>query len=712
LINIDVKPNFTAMKNIVISTWFVLFFLFISNAQQADFGDAPDGGSFNGIPLNYPSLKASNGPMHTAAVNTTFWIAKNKFLSRPDVENDSRQVNQDIDNGQPFLFVFLLGIPAPAKVTVPVTTAPNHDPLKILYLNVAIDVDDDYDYTDKPDRNWIVRNRPFNIPADTTIGIVSDWFGFGSNLLLFPVWLRATVTDAPVSQDWNTGNSVNSYGNGETEDWFYTFGRADNYPPEWSDPPRDSLDKDSLPNKKPKNPKPVKCVKAYYPKVVYVKCGKDKCFWMKVVNCGSDTVKDVSVGFTFDKGKPLPGGGPKVNKVNGKPPVAGPPYDLDEHGDVLWFKICFTGWPCTSDPETRWARYKVNLKYDPDGLYMEELGELTVGNPEFPFIDASFQGKLAVEPVIDTVDSPIWDAVEGKPFMKSLMVYTGRINGVQRWINGKPILTVKNLPPWASLVEVNATPDTTFYDIMGIPGPDAISIVDIVFTAQSDLPGDTMMVQPADWVFQMHIDHVNNAPVLDTTFPPVLNMAVNQAIKQRIVASDKDLQSQKRDTLFVDYNILDKNTDTVVKFANPPVFTDNGDGTAMFDWTPTISEIGNYKLEAVVWDYHFAKDASITVLTIAVGIDDIGLQVFEALIYPNPTSGVATLELSLQNRQALKGVLYAVNGEQVQYVFDKEWEPGKHTVQLYLQDLPQGVYYLKIYNEHESVMRKLIILKP
>jgi Secretion system C-terminal sorting domain len=700
------------MKNLIISAWFVLFFIFISSAQQADYGDAPDGGNFNGIPLNFPSLKASNGPLHTNAGNTTFWIARKKIFSKPDIENDSKQVNQDIDNGQPFLFVNLLGIPAPAIVTVPVTTTPNHDALKTLYLNVAVDVDDDYDYTDKPDPNWVVRNRPFNMPADTTLGIVSDWFGFGGNLLLFPVWLRATVTDVPVSQDWNTGNSTNNYSNGETEDWFYTFGRADNYPHEWTDPPRDSLDKDSLPNKKPKTGKPVKCVKAYYPKVVYVKCGKDKCFWMKVINCGSDTVKDVTVGFTFDKGKPLPGGGPKVNKVNGKPPVAGPPYNLDDHGDILWFKICVTGWPCTSDPETRWARYKVNIKFDPDGLYMEELGELTIGNPDFPFVDASFQGKLAVEPVIDTVDSPIWDAVVGKPFLKSLMVYTGRINGVQRWINGKPILTVKNLPTWALMVEANATPDTTFYDIMGIPGPDAISFVDVVFTAQSDLPGDTLMVQPADWVFQMHIDHLNNAPVLDTTFPPVLVLGINQTIKQRIVASDKDIGSLKRDTLFIDYNILDKNTGSVVQFANPPVFTDNGDGTAMFEWTPSFTELGNYTLQAVAWDYHFAKAVSTTDLTIAVGIEDIDLRDFEAFIYPNPASGNATLELSVQKRQSLQAVLYDINGKQVRFIFDREWVPGKHTFPLSLERLPQGVYYLKIFDGQSSMMRKLIILNP
>ena len=174
------------MKNTFLLSCLLLF-SFLLPAQTADYGDAPDGGTFGNLALKFPSLQASKGPNHTNGANSTFWIAANKFLSTTDVESDSKQVNQDIDNGQPYLFVNLLGIPAPAKLTVPITTSATHNPSKVLYLNVAIDVDDDYDYEDSPDQNWVVKNRLFTIPADTTFGVVSDWFPFGSNLMLFPV---------------------------------------------------------------------------------------------------------------------------------------------------------------------------------------------------------------------------------------------------------------------------------------------------------------------------------------------------------------------------------------------------------------------------------------------------------------------------------------------------------------------------------------------
>lgn len=673
-------------------------------AQTADYGDAPDGGTFNGMPLNYNSLAASQGPRHTSAGTTTFWIANNKNLLAPDTENDSRQVNQDIDNGQPFIFVYLLGIPAPTKVTVPVVTSPSHNPNTTLYLNVAVDVDDDFDYENNPDVNWVVRNQPFNMPADTTLGIVSDWFGFGSNLMLFPVWLRATVTDVPVASGWNDGSTANTYGNGETEDWFYTFGRGgSSYPPTWGNPPRDPGDTLNMKKKgkKPKKPKSSKCAKMYYPRVVYVHCGKIKCFNIIVKNCNGDTLKDVGLDFKFKSGNPLPG----------PPSQVGGNIDITS-GKSGKFLVCVTGWPCDPQIENRWARYDIKLKYDPDGLYEETIGELVFGSHETPFIDTTFQTYLGVEPLIDTVDSPIWDAEVGTQMNYHLVAFTGRYDFGLRWITGKPILVPKRLPPWAALVETGITLDSTFYTVTGTPPLNAPGIDTIILTATSDLSVDSLTMTPKDFIFPLHTTMQNSPPVLDSTFPTLVTLSAGQTITQTIKASDPDIMQGRRDTIFIDYYFYDPVADTVVTPVTSPTFTDNGDGTASFSWTPGLLDVGIYELVAVAWDYSMEEVTSTTTMTVFIGVDDpTRLDPVLGQNIPNPFNGRSTITFALPRGQQVSIEVLNLNGEVIQMLAEGYFESGKHSVEWRSGELPSGTYVYRLKTLNGVAYRKAVIIK-
>lgn len=675
-------------------------------AQTADYGDAPDGGTFGGAPLNFNSLMTNEGPRHTSAATSTFWIANNRFLLTPDMETDSRQVNQDIDNGQPFLFVVLLGIPAPAKVTVPISTSAAHLPSRVLYLNVAIDVDDDYDYDNTGDLNWIVRNRAFTVPADTTFGITSDWFGFGSNLLLFPVWLRATVTDAPVASGWNDGSTTNLYGDGETEDWFYTFGGGGPYPPPWIDPPSDPGDTTKMKKKKkPKKPSKNKCIKISYPRVVYVKCNRQKCFYIKVRNCDGVDVTDISFGFGFQAGLPLPG----------PPTIVGGPNPPDvKASKTAWFLVCVTGWPCNPSIEDRWARYSINIKYDPEGLYEEEVLEIEFGSHETPFRDSSFTPHLGLAPVDDTLDAPLWEAQEGTPFSKDLMAFTGRFDFGLRWITGDPLVLPKKLPPWMTLSSVPlASMDSTQWMVSGTPPMNAPGIDTVILTVTSDVPTDTVsMIKPRDFIFPMHTEMLNDPPSLDTTLPATVVATSGQTITQNLVASDPDITRGRSEMLFLDYFFVDPATDTVVEPPTLPTLVDNGDGTGTFSWTPTAADVGNYKLKIVVWDYAFEVDSSETDVTVVLGFDDPKVrQPALSQNVPNPFSDEAIVGFSIPAANDVRIEVLNMDGRVVQVLVDKHFTEGAHEIIWSSGSLPPGTYMYRMTAGETMLLRKGIILR-
>ncbi|NQT27379.1 hypothetical protein HQ585_18645, partial [candidate division KSB1 bacterium] len=205
---------------------FMLFALCHCLWAQADFGDAPDGTTWFGQATDFPTLDARLGPKHTSGDASTYWIGR-LGAGPPNtttMEADANILDMDWDDGQPWLFILVLGIPPASWVTVPITTSPSHNPTQPIYLNVAIDVDNDLDWTDSRDRNWVVRNKVVYVPADTTLGFVSGPFGFGSDLLLLPVWLRATVTDVPVASPWGGLGIQGGWTFGETEDWLYMPG--------------------------------------------------------------------------------------------------------------------------------------------------------------------------------------------------------------------------------------------------------------------------------------------------------------------------------------------------------------------------------------------------------------------------------------------------------------------------------------------------------
>lgn len=72
----------------------------------------------------------------------------------------------------------------------------------------------------------------------------------------------------------------------------------------------------------------------------------------------------------------------------------------------------------------------------------------------------------------------------------------------------------------------------------------------------------------------------------------------------------------------------------------------------------------------------------------------------DAIVYPNPTSGL----VSIKNTAAMDITVYNVTGSQV-------LKMEKNTTQIDLSDLPDGVYFVKFNNQQEAFTKKIVLLR-
>jgi len=80
----------------------------------------------------------------------------------------------------------------------------------------------------------------------------------------------------------------------------------------------------------------------------------------------------------------------------------------------------------------------------------------------------------------------------------------------------------------------------------------------------------------------------------------------------------------------------------------------------------------------------------------------------EILIYPNPTSSVAILQSSVLNLQSAVMVIYDLNGKKL---IEKSFPKGKGTVEINVCGLQNGVYFIQLQFDNQTVSKKLIIQK-
>ena len=94
---------------------------------------------------------------------------------------------------------------------------------------------------------------------------------------------------------------------------------------------------------------------------------------------------------------------------------------------------------------------------------------------------------------------------------------------------------------------------------------------------------------------------VNHAPTMTSTVPGQLQLRVGQNYHLNLTAFDYDLQQFGDDTLKMSYSASPSSITAS--------FTDNGGGSATFDWTPNATERGNHAITFKVTDSFGLTDA-------------------------------------------------------------------------------------------------------
>jgi hypothetical protein len=703
------------MKQVIIISWVVMFLSTQLIGQEADFGDAPDNvWWWSGI-AEFPTLDVSIGPKHTLASTSTFWIG----TTRPNtttMEWDANVVDNDFDDGRPPMLIYLIGIPAAAKLKVPISTSPNHNPDQVIYINVAIDVDNDLDFDDwnsfgQIDDNWIIENSTRQLPADTTMRFEYGPFGFGSDHLLLPVWLRVTLTDVPINSPWLGQGIQGGWTVGETEDWMYNGrrrgqggggggGNPPGNPPPVPPPWPGGFDDDE------------KCLEIKHPGHIYVECEEEVEFTITLINCGK---KDIEL--------PIPPYGAAFwfQHIDGVPLAQGP--EVIDHfpnppAKAIRFKCRAVGWDCDGE-EDRFSKYRIHVTYDPNNIYDRQYLDLTFRSYEFPWEDSLDLWYVAAEFLNDSLDqSPWWGKVDSS-MSHGLVAWTGYINtwNNMRWIQGQPIISPIYMPTWATFNTDSLNADSTFYSFTGTPGIFDNGIDSAVFMVQSDDMILDSIIIPWKIKVPIYIENIDNKPTFTSTLADSITIDINQndSIYHVFIASDPDLDMGKEDTLFFDYLLYNLSNDSLYWPQSTLTFEENGDRSASFKWIPDQGDLGSYKLVFICWDYYSEFDSTETIIEVvdAVDVNDEGL-LSDYHLYQNvqnPFTDKTTIKYEIPDKTHVILNVYSMNGHLVSNLVNEVKSPGIHSVIWDASGLNPGIYLYRIHAGNFHSVKKCLLIR-
>jgi hypothetical protein len=166
-----------------------------------------------------------------------------------------------------------------------------------------------------------------------------------------------------------------------------------------------------------------------------------------------------------------------------------------------------------------------------------------------------------------------------------------------------------------------------------------------------------------------------------------INLLDNSHIKLEINANDNY-------TTILAYSILNQPFDSKKAF-----FTiENG------------SHINGQEIEITVGDTHGREMELIK--SNNSSIFQNGPYIFELSdIYPNPFNPTAEINFSIPESGYITLIAYNINGQQVGTIFDGYQKHGLHSYSWYANNLPSGVYYIKLSDGVNQQFKKAILLK-
>ena len=81
---------------------------------------------------------------------------------------------------------------------------------------------------------------------------------------------------------------------------------------------------------------------------------------------------------------------------------------------------------------------------------------------------------------------------------------------------------------------------------------------------------------------------------------------------------------------------------------------------------------------------------------------------FEFYIYPNPTTSKATLEFTLNKSSVIRAVIYDESGRVVKEIQKSKFKTGNNSIQLDVEDLKSGIYFVSLNIDGEVVSKQII----
>lgn len=99
-----------------------------------------------------------------------------------------------------------------------------------------------------------------------------------------------------------------------------------------------------------------------------------------------------------------------------------------------------------------------------------------------------------------------------------------------------------------------------------------------------------------------------------------------------------------------------------------------------------------------------------------VPIDPVGINESNALlgamhVYPQPANGITQLNYTLKQSGFIEIRICDLNGKELKHLIEGEQEQGPHSKLLNLDELSEGVYFIKLIGENQLLSQKLIILQ-
>ena len=79
--------------------------------------------------------------------------------------------------------------------------------------------------------------------------------------------------------------------------------------------------------------------------------------------------------------------------------------------------------------------------------------------------------------------------------------------------------------------------------------------------------------------------------------------------------------------------------------------------------------------------------------------------------YPNPFNSATKISFFLAEKCEVLLSLYDISGKLIEEIFQGSLDPGKHTYQLNVSDLPSGIYIYSLKSEAENHQKKCMLIK-